>query len=168
MDSQLIVIGKIVSVHGLTGNLKVYSYAESFETFERLKSVYLKTQDRYTEYEIRWVNPYKKNVVLLSLKDVNDRSDSEQLIAKELYVDKENLPDLEEDSFYFHDLIGLDVFDKGDFFIGKIESILQTGSNDVYIVSDNGNEILVPAIESVILKIDLNKKKMTVDLPEGL
>lgn len=168
MDSRFIVIGKIVSLHGLAGNLKVYSHAESYETFEYLESIYLKVQDRYTEYDIGWVKPYKNNVVLLSLKNIDDRKVAEQLVSKDIYMDKKKLPALEEDTFYFHDLIGLSVFDKSDSFIGRVESILQTGSNDVYVVKYNGKEVLVPAIESVIITIDLKTKRMVVDLPEGL
>jgi len=82
------------------------------------------------------------------------------------------LPELEEDTHYWFDIIGLSVFLKDNTFIGNVTSVIPTGSNDVYVVKDpdknKTQEILIPAIESVVLEIDLKNGRMSVDLPEGL
>jgi 16S rRNA processing protein RimM len=74
--------------------------------------------------------------------------------------------------FYWSDIIGLSVFDMAGDYIGRVTSIIQTGSNDVYVVkcpeSGNRKEVLVPALAWVVKEIDLNKKIMRIDLPEGL
>ena len=78
------------------------------------------------------------------------------------------MPDLEEGDYYWFDLIGLDVFGIDQKYLGRLESIIQTGSNDVYVVKKDDTEILIPALESVVQKIDLKNRRMQVDLPEGL
>lgn len=167
-DNRFILIGKIVSVHGLHGNLKVYYYTESHLSFDQFDTVYLKRNGISATYSIKSVKSFKKNIILLSLEGVSDRDQSEALISSEIYVDKEWLPKPEEGEYYFHDLIGLHVYDEKDNFIGCVDSILETGSNDVYVVKNENDEILIPALESVVLSIELNNQRMIVTLPEGL
>jgi 16S rRNA processing protein RimM len=87
-------------------------------------------------------------------------------------IAKSQLPELEAGTYYWSDLIGLSVFSKDDVYIGCLTAILPTGSNDVYVVENTGpggrHEILIPALQSVVLDIDLEKRVMHVDLPEGL
>ena len=75
---------------------------------------------------------------------------------------------MDEDTYYWFDLIGIEVYTKTEEFLGRIESILETGSNDVYVVKKHEKEVLIPALKSVVLEIDLEHKLMQVDLPEGL
>ena len=120
-----------------------------------------------TQREVKWVNRQSRTP-LLSLKGINDRSQAEALIGSELYIRKQDLPELEDDTYYWVDLIGIRVYTTEGKFLGKIESIIETGSNDVYVVKDGKNEVLIPALESVVKKIKLDEKRMQVNLPEGL
>ena len=165
-------IGKVVGVHGIHGNIKISSYAESLTVFRPCSRLVLKTADgREKIYTINWVKPHSKTT-LLSLGGIEDRNAAETLIGAEILIKKSVLPEPEEGSFYWFDLIGLSVFTVGGQYLGQIESILPTGSNDVYVVKDPKRgpayEKLIPALESVIRAVDLNKKTMLVDLPEGL
>jgi 16S rRNA processing protein RimM len=122
-------------------------------------------------FEIRWAAPHAKTV-LMALKGVDSRGLAESLVGSELFIDKAVLPELEEDTFYWSDIIGLSVFTIEEEYLGSVDSIIETGSNDVYVVKnrskDQDNEVLVPALESVVIEIDLKRKLMRVDLPEGL
>ena len=165
-------IGKIVGVHGIKGNIKVYSYAESLSVFEKGSSVLVVNAKGFKKtFKIRWVKPHGR-VVLLSLQGIDNRNLSETLIGSELLIEKDSLPELEDGSYYWFDIIGLSVFTTDEKYIGLVESIIPTGSNDVYVVKDptkdRDNETLIPALESVVLEIDLEHKKMIVELPEGL
>lgn len=167
-----ISVGKIVGVHGLNGTSKVYSYAESLAVFQANGSILLRNvTGQEKKYEIKWAKPHTR-VILLALKGVTDRSQAEKLIGCELYIDKATLPELEEGTYYWFDIIGLSVFTVDENYLGRVESIIPTGSNDVYVVKnpdkDEKNEVLIPALESVILEIDLKRQVMRVDLPEGL
>ena len=116
---------------------------------------------------IQWVKPHTQTI-LLSLKGVDDRDMSEALVGFDLFIEKAKLSELEDESYYWFDIIGLSVYTIDEKFIGRVESIIPTGSNDVYVVKNNDDEILIPGLESVVKEIDLKQKNMRVDLPEGL
>ncbi len=164
----LLPIGKIVGAHGIMGALRVFSFAESPSVFKPGGLIYLKS-DKGGERTctIKWAKPHRKGV-LLALKGIDSRNGAESLIGAELLVNKESLPKLEKGTYYWFDIVGLSVFTFDNAYIGRVTSILPTGSNDVYVVQDEDKEILVPALESVVVEIDFEKKRMTVDLPEGL
>lgn len=166
--TNLLLIGKIVGVHGLKGTVKVYSYAESLVAFKPGGLILARDgKNRDKTYVIQWVKPHKKTI-LLSLKGVDDRDMSETLVGSDLFIEKAKLPEPEDESYYWFDIIGLSVYTIDEKFIGRVESIIPTGSNDVYVVKNNDDEILIPGLESVVKEIDLKQKIMRVDLPEGL
>ena len=105
---------------------------------------------------------------MISLKGVTDRERAEELIGAELFIPETELPELDEDTYYWFELIGIEVYTTEGYYLGRITTILPTGSNDVYVVKDNKKEVLIPALESVVLDIDLELKRMRLDLPEGL
>ncbi|MBW1694182.1 MAG: 16S rRNA processing protein RimM [Deltaproteobacteria bacterium] len=165
-------IGKIVGAHGVKGNVKVYSFAESLSLFEQESSILVVSAKGSEKiFKIKWIKPHGR-VVLLSLEGIENRDQAETLIGSELFVKRDSLPKLVDGSYYWLDIIGLAVFTNDEKYIGRVESIIPTGSNDVYVVKDaqkdRDNEILIPAIESAVLEIDLEQKRMIVDLPEGL
>ncbi|WP_207682580.1 ribosome maturation factor RimM [Desulfonema magnum] len=161
-------IGKIVGCHGVKGTMKVYSYAESPSVFIPGQPMLLKLPGGEKKtYVLKWIRPHKRTI-LMCLKGINDRTRAEPLIHSELLMERGALPVLEEGTFYWSDLIGLSVFKTDETYIGRIDSVIQTGSNDVYVVKEKDNEILVPALEWVVIAVDLENKTMRVNLPEGL
>lgn len=167
-NNELLVIGKIVGVHGINGNCKAVFYLESFSVINPGSLIYLKTPEgKKDKCEIKWVKPHGRGV-LLALKHIRSRNDAELLIGCELLMEKAGLPELESGVYYWCDLIGMTVIDADNQSIGRIESIIETGSNDVYVVRNNDKETLIPAIPSVVKTIDLTEKVVHVELPEGL
>lgn len=166
----LLLIGKIIGAHGVKGCIKVNSYAESPSIFKPNSLILAKNTGGFEKsYTIAWAKPHK-NVVRMSLKEVTSLSLAEAIIGSELFIEKATLSEPEDGAYYWFDIIGLSVFTTDDVYIGRVESIIPTGSNDVYVVKnpDKDKEILIPALESIVLKIDLARAAMTVDLPEGL
>jgi len=169
---DLLLIGKVVSLHGIRGNVKIHSYAESLAVFKPETRLFLKLPDKKRNgYTIKWAKPHSKGA-LLSLKEVDNRDQAERLLGTEIYIEKASLPVPEDGSYYWDDIIGLSVYTLEGEFLGKIDSILQTGSNDVYVVKNLNRgprfEKLIPALKTVIQSIDLESKIMRIDLPEGL
>ena len=164
-------MGKIVGAHGIKGALKVYSYAESASSFKPGNSVILKSEGSEQAFVIAWVKPHHKTV-LVAFEGVTHRNRAEELIGLELFMAWDSLETLEEGVYYWSDIIGLSVFTIENEYLGRVTSVIQTGSNDVYVVKNeegqDSAEILVPALEWVVREIDLDQKKMRVDLPEGL
>ncbi|MCD4743087.1 MAG: ribosome maturation factor RimM [Desulfobacteraceae bacterium] len=169
--TALFVIGEIVGVHGLDGKLRVRSYAESIEAYKPGFNVKLESSDKNDEawYEIV-KSSYHKKGILLSLKGVEDINIAESLKGKEILIKRGDLPEPEENAYFWQDLIGLEVFDKERGLLGKIDNVFPTGANDVFVVkSGKGKkEVLIPAIESVIIAVNIKEGTMEIDLPEGL
>jgi len=168
-------IGRVTGVHGLNGNLKVWSFAESVDTFSPGRSVLLKSEKDPSEkdpgdfFTIVQAKSYKKGV-LLSFAGVDSRNLAESLVGKEIFIDRDQLPEPEEDTWYWQDLLGLDVFDRQKGFIGKITEIFPTGANDMLVVTDKATgktrETLVPMHKHFVESIDLEKNRVTTTLPE--
>ena len=163
-----LLVGKIVGVHGVKGNLKVYPYAESLSVFKPDSSICIDSKDGgRTVRTVAWAKPHKR-IVLLALKDVQSVDRARELIGSEIFVDQRVLPDLDEGTYYWVDIIGLSVYSMDQTYLGRLESIIPTSGNDVFVVKQDGEEILIPALESVVRDIDIENKTMRVDLPEGL
>jgi 16S rRNA processing protein RimM len=168
-----VLIGKITGAHGLKGVLKIVSYADSPSLFESGASIIVKATGKPAlELTVKWAKPHSKTI-RIAFEEVNDRNEAEALRGAGLYILREWLPQLEAGTYYWFDLMGLSVYTGEGRYLGQIESIVPTGSNDVYVVVDHQaetgrREILIPALTSVVMAVDLDQGRMTVDLPEGL
>lgn len=161
-------MGKVTGTHGVQGTLKVFSYAESRSIFSAGNRLLVrKTDGSEKTCKIAWARPHGR-VLLVSLAGVSDLDQAATFKGAEILVERGLLPVLEDGAYYWCDLIGLDVFAVDDQYLGRLDSIFETGSNDVYVVRNGDREILVPALRTVVKTIDLQKKTMRVDLPEGL
>lgn len=161
-------MGRIVGTHGIAGSLKLMSYAESLSVFETGRTLVARSATgSEAVYEIAWARAQGRST-LLGLKGVADRSQAEALIGCDVFLDKAALPKLENGVYYWDDLIGIEVVSSDGVPLGRIESIFQTGSNDVYVIKQGDRELLLPALRSVIKSIDLGARRMEVEVPEGL
>jgi len=165
--NRRIAIGKIVGTHGLKGGARVYSWAESFDSFGKGAQLTAASPAGDIELTVQSAAPHKKGL-LITFKEVGHIDTLEPLVGSELFVYRSDLPDPEDGSYYWMDIIGLRVMTVDGVSLGKVVSIFPTGSNDVYVVKDGKKEILVPALASVLKEIDLSQGIMVVDLPEGL
>ncbi len=159
-------IGKIVSVHGLKGDVKVEPWCNEPEficEFDRLYS-----KDGKREYEIEH-SRVQKNMVIMKLKGVDSVEDGQAMRNKILFMDRDDV-ELEEGYYFFQDLIGLTVLDADSHKVyGEIKDVFQTGANDVYhIKSDERRSYYIPAIAEVIVKTDIEDGKMYIRPLEGL
>lgn len=165
---NLLIIGEVAGVHGLRGVLKIRSYADSPALFEPDMRLQLETVDgQVRTCTVNWAKPHGKGVIL-EIDGVNDRDSAEALVGSRLRMDRTTLPDLEEGTYYWFELIGLRVYTMAGRYLGVLEAVVPTGSNDVYLVRDGDDEILVPALASVVQKIDKVQRRMEVILPDGL
>lgn len=165
---DLFEVGEIVKTRGLRGCLKVSSYLEQKDVFARLKFVYIeqasgvKKRFRLTKVDI------SDKFLFIELEGVSDPETARALVGCQVFLPADILGKLPEGEYYWRDIIGLDVFNEENKYIGKIAAVFPTGSNDVYVCKGEGKEILLPAIADVIRKIDVNQGIMIVKLMEGL
>ena len=165
---QELEIGQIVNTFGIKGIVKVIPFTDDITRFDNLKKVYIKTKKEKKEYQIEEVK-YHKNMVLIKFKGIENPEDAALLKNAYLLVDRKDAVPLPENSYYIVDLLGLEVFTDENDLLGILEDIYNTGSNDIYVVKDKqGKQILLPAISDVIKNIDIENKKITVHLLNGL
>ncbi len=168
IPENLLLIGKVVKPHGIRGWIKIKAYSESAATFSEVESIFVHTTDgELKEWELVSVKPYKGDFLLMELKGVDDRNKAEELRNADIYI-KKDLLQKEEGEFFWYELIGLKVYLVSGRYLGKIEQILPTGSNDVYIVKEKDKEYLIPAIEDVVKDVDIEGGKMIIEPLEGL
>ena len=165
---DLLEIGQIVNSYGIKGFVKVVAFTDDITRFEELKTVYVEQGKKLKEYTIEGVK-YSKKLVLLKFKGINDINETISLKNCYLKIDRKDAVELEEDSYFIVDLIGLEVYSDEDKLLGILSDVFPTGSNDVYVVKDElGKQILLPAIKEVIKNVDLENKKVIVHLIPGL
>jgi 16S rRNA processing protein RimM len=150
-----LVVGRFRSSHGLKGEISMDP-----ERLRKGKQIYAGKEHR--PLVINNVRS-KDKLLLLTLEGYTDCDQVNTMRNLLVYVCTESLPSLPKDQYYFHQLVGLKVIDDTGALLGQLEEVLETGANDVYVVrSPSGQEVLLPAIDSVILKIDLERGEMTV------
>lgn len=161
-------VGVITSTHGVRGEVKVFPTTDDPKRFKELKRVMLDTGKEILDMEIASVK-FFKNMVILKFKGIDNINDVEKYRRAELYVAREDAVPLAENEYFIADLIGLTVVSDEGEELGGLEDVLQTGANDVYVVSREGEkELLIPAIRECVREIDLTAGRMTVHLLPGL
>lgn len=165
---DLLRVGVIANTHGIRGEVKVFPTTDEKERFKDLKKVILDTGKEQKVLEIQSVR-FFKNLIILKFKGIDNINDIEMYKGKDLLVTREDAVPLEEGEYFIADLLDLDVYSDEDEKIGVLYDVMQTGANDVYVVkTEEGKEILLPAIDECILDIDLEENRMTVHIMEGL
>ena len=166
--TKYLEIGQIVNTFFIKGMVKVKPFTDNIERFSNLEKIYIKNKSGQTEYKIQEVK-YHKNMVLIKFEGIENPEQADLLRNSYLIVDRETEEPLEAGRYYIVDMIGLDVFTDDNEYLGKLEDIYNTGSNDIYVVKNElGKQILLPAIEDVIKNIDMDNKKVIVHLIPGL
>lgn len=161
-----ILIGKIVNIHGIKGEIKIYPYTDDIENLSKLKEIYL--DEKLEKKYIIKSSKIQKNMLILKLDSIDSVEEAEKLRNMNLYIPK--LKVQEEDTYYIEDLISLEVIDiKNNVSIGKITYVFNNGANDVYeILTNDGKKVYFPAIKQVVKKVDIKDNKIYVEVMKGL
>jgi len=145
--------------------LKVEIMTDFPDRFALLRKVYL--GPKAVPFALEGFRLHKGSA-LLKLEGCHDRAAVEKLRGQLVQIPIEEAMPLEEDEYYEHQIVGLAVWTVGGEYLGTVDEIIFTGSNDVYVVRGEGREILIPAIENVVLEINLAKGRLIVEMMEGL
>lgn len=166
-DQEKLVIGRVSSPHGIKGWLKILSYTDPVENIFSYKSIFLKKRNNYLPFEIEDYSISGK-IIRMKLKGIDDRNHSEEIADCEILINRNDLPEISSDSYYWADLIGFQVIREDSENMGVLDSFIETGSNDVMVVvGKNNNRNLIPFInEDVIKTVDLENKVIIVDWDE--
>ncbi|WP_298528380.1 ribosome maturation factor RimM [uncultured Ruminococcus sp.] len=165
MKKQFLEAGKIVTTHGIRGEVKVMPYTDTPELLCEFDRLFIgKNRDEINVIRARVF----KNTVIMKLEGVDTPEAAEKLRNKLLYMHRDDL-ELDDDTYFIQDLIGLEVSDADSGKVyGKIADVMQTGANDVYVIKGDDREYLVPAIADVVVSTDIDSGTMTIRPLEGL
>lgn len=161
------IIGKIINTHGVHGELKVLPLTDDINRFKKLKCVLIEKNNNLTEYNVSAVK-FFNNFVLLKIEGINDLNTAQNYKECYLKIHRSEAVKLPKDSYYICDLIGLKVYTIEEEYLGEVVDVLQNGGNDLYIVEKDTKQIMIPAVKEFVKLIDIENKKMTVKLIEGL
>ena len=162
MLSQYLMIGEITKPQGVRGEVKVRPCTCDPERFKGLENVYTEKDGVYAPLKIT-VNRLGADAVFMNVEGVTDRDMAEKLRGMLLYIDRAHAVELDGDTNFITDLYGLrGVVDDGRD-LGKITDVMQPGGNDVYVFKGPLGEVLVPALKSVVLAVDLQAGEMRLN-----
>lgn len=166
MKKQYLETGKIVGTHGVKGMTRVQVWADDNEFLSKFKCVYTDSNGN-DKLEISRVQSHG-TVALVAFKGVNTIEQAEKLRNTVIYIDRNDVK-LPEGRYFITDLLGCAVFDADtEELLGKITDISETGANDVWHITKDGKEYLVPAIDEVIVSVDTTSEKVVIRPMKGI
>ncbi len=164
-NERLVTIGLVRKAVGLDGRLEVELYSNDISRLAAGTTLLLGGNP----FTVEKASPGRKNLFAVYFHGVSDRTTADQLRGLDIAVRESELPPPPEGVYYHYQLIDSRVVDRGGRQIGTLSGIMETGSNDVYVVkSDDGNEVLIPATKGTIVNIDIVKGEVVVDLPQNV
>ena len=165
---EMLRVGVITTTHGVRGEVKVYPTTDDAERFLELEEIWLDTGKERLPLKIQNVK-FFKNMVILKFEGYDDINAVQAWRQKDLLVTREQAVELQEDEYFIGDLIGLHVEDEEGKALGVLRDVLETGANDVYLVSRPGEkDLMLPAIKDCIREVDLESGIMRVRVLPGL
>ncbi|SDR99356.1 ribosome maturation factor RimM [Christiangramia echinicola] len=161
-------LGKIVAKFSFKGEVLIKLDTDEPETYTEMESVFVEYNDNLVPFFIERSYLHKSTLLRAKFEDIDTEDDAEDMIGTDLYLPLTMLPQLPEDKFYFHEIIGFDVIDAEHGNIGKIVSINDSTAQALFEIDKNGKQILIPMNDQFIDKIDKKNSKLHVITPEGL
>lgn len=154
---KFITIGKIVNTHGIKGELKIYPLTDDLKRFKELTDVYIDGKLR----KILNCKLQSKRAIL-KIEGIDSIEAADCYKEKYIKVQREDAVELEEGNYFISDIVGCSVLDSSGVNYGKIADVIHTPNNDVYWIKE-GKELLIPALENIILDIDIKKSRILIE-----
>ncbi|WP_026955124.1 ribosome maturation factor RimM [Algoriphagus vanfongensis] len=165
---QCFQLGYVAKVHGLRGELVIVLDVDYPEEYEDLEHLFLDQKGRMVPFFLEHFVLQPGNKVLAKFEELDSLEQVESLVGSEVFLPLTALPKLEEDQYYYHELVGFEVEDESRGLIGPVEVIYDLETQDLLGVKHQEKEVLIPIQDGIILKVDKAAKKVFCRLPEGL
>lgn len=165
---QPLVVGRITSVYGVKGWVKLYSHTDPIEGIFKYSRWWLKTSKGWRPIELNQGRLQGRGLVT-AVKGYSDRDQVKEICGSDVYIDAQELPKLDEGDYYWSQIEGLKVTTKEGIFLGEVKQLMETGANDVLVVracegSHDREERLIPYVPDMyVLNINLEQQSMLVD-----
>ncbi|MDR1376895.1 MAG: ribosome maturation factor RimM [Synergistaceae bacterium] len=169
-DGEKILVGCISSAHGVKGEVQIIPLTDFPERFQRMKFLDLYSEGVFVRtLRVTSAREYVGKGKWIVGSELSDRTEAERCVGMSILIDSEERVPLPEDDFWVDDLIGLSVQDKEGNALGVVEEFISSGGHEVYEIKDKEGKLhYIPAVENFVKDIDLNSRKIVVELIEGL
>jgi 16S rRNA processing protein RimM len=161
-------LGYVVRTHGMKGQVLAFFDVDFPEEYEDLESVFLLMGGRLVPFFVERVELQANGKFILKFEDLNTLEEAERLKGVELYLPLSALPELDEDQFYFHEVVGYKVMDESLGELGTVKEFYDMEFQDLLAMEYQGHEVLIPVQEEIVLRADKDAQILYVNLPEGL
>ncbi len=161
-------LGYIVRTHGIKGQVMAFFDVDYPEDYEELESVFLLISGKLVPFFIQSIDLQAKGRFLIKFEDTDTVEQAEKLKGLSLYLPLDTLPELDDDQFYFHDLIGYTIVDETLGKLGVAKELFELPHQDLLAMEYQGVEVLIPLQDEIILRADKDTQTLYVNLPEGL
>jgi 16S rRNA processing protein RimM len=162
--SQPVIVGRILGVHGLSGGVRVGVMSDVSHRFDVGQSLMVQGKS----YSITSSTRTPNGQAILKFQGVDSSVAARALLGEPVTISEVSVPPLPEGEYFHFQLVGMRVFTEEGEYLGRVREILETGSNDVYVVSGESGEVLIPALADVIQEVQVSEGVMVVWLMEGL
>ena len=162
MKQAYLLLGEIVRPQGIRGEVKVKHFTDDPYRFEDLETVYIKRGQAYQPIGVTGAR-VQKDDVYLTLEGIVDRNEAEKLRGTQLWVDRANAVELDEDSVFIADILGAKAYDTQGHEIGVLKDVLTPGGVDVFVFKTKKGTLMMPALKTVILTMDADEGRIVLD-----
>ena len=161
------LLGKLTKTHGLKGELAIWLDVDYPEEYDELDSVLLEVRGELIPYFIEEIQ-IRPNKSIIKFEDIDTIEEAQKIVNCEIYLPNDNLPELDDDQFYYHEIIDFDVVDEQKGKLGKVTAVYTSEAQDLIAMAYENSEILIPVSDEIVKTVDREKKELYTNLPEGL
>lgn len=159
-------IGYVIKTHGLKGEVQLFLDVDNPLEYQEMESILVQQNDSLIPFFIESLQ-INTNKAIVKFEEIDDVEEAKALVACQLYLPLNNLPELKDGEYYLHQLVDMDLYDKGKL-IGKVQELFELGPQELISVIHQGKEVLIPLKDEIILKVDLENNRIEADVPDGL
>ena len=167
-DPDAVAVGEVIGAHALRGWLRVKPYQPSAPSLTPGRRVFLERDGAWRAATVRHAGAHGRGLLLLGLDDVADRAAAEALRGATLLVRRADLPAIDEDEYYHHEVVGFAVETVDGHEVGVIAGVVSNGLHDVWEVRAGDREYLIPVVTDVVRAIDRAGRRVRIDPLPGL
>jgi 16S rRNA processing protein RimM len=161
--------GKVLKVHGLSGEVKILPFSREFDSLSGLERLFIQKRRDQSPCEFKIIRRgFQKNYAIVELQGVKSVADAEELRGCTVMVDTSDLLELEEDEYYWYQLIGLGVYTTQGIYLGRVENLMDRVHQSLLIIKKGQKEFLIPMVDSIIKEINLEDSRILVSPIKGL
>jgi len=161
------LVGKLTKTHGLKGEMAIWLDVDYPEEYEELESILVEMKGELIPYFVEEIQ-IRANKSIIKFEDIDTIEAAQKLINCDLYLPNDNLEELDDDQFYYHEIIGFTIVDDTQGRLGTVMAVYTAEAQDLIAMNYQSKEVLIPVSDEIVKTIDREKKELYTDLPAGL